>query len=715
MRSNSKCAECGRTITTPALDGRCPRCLLHLALGASTGPLTSSLNEQQTEMSEAPEALDAPSLQFGNYQLIEKIGQGAMGAVFKSRQIPLNRVVAVKVLLSGSLATEPEVRRFRKEAEAAATLKHPGIVAIHEVADHEGRPFFSMDYIEGQSLAKVIQRTPLPPPRAARYLKSIAEAIHYAHGRGILHRDLKPANVLIDPNDQPHITDFGLAKQIEVESDLTLTGVVLGTPSYMPPEQAAGRKHKIGPASDVYALGAILYDMLTGRPPFRADTVVDTLRQVLDNEPVSPRLLNPKVPRDLETICLKCLAKEPSARYNSAQALAEDLQRFLNDEPIIARPLSPLARSARWCRRHPAIAWPFATLILLLASTTIAALLFAKSLESKLKSQILMGNLFTAQQAARSVLLQLQEWSDVVAAEAANPALRQLLKAKNRSPRDFQLLMEQLRDQHSNAGTLTNTFQSWYVETATGVLLGAAPLINSKIIGNKYDGRDYFKGALLHQSLPGRASVHVSKAFKADNDDYYKFALSAAVRDGDTPDAPLLGIIAATVAAGPSLGSVHLNDQRSKAVFVGRLDHNPPSGPPNPADPSEYLILFHPDYEGVGKQKFPVRNRALPAVHHPVCGPDELTLSSRSQSVFDEKAVDANYIDPCSPGKWLAAFAPVGGTEGVIIVQTPFAEVSQLNRQLFYYLSVSSGGVIGFAAAAAGITALFSILRPNKD
>ncbi len=290
---------------------------------------------------------------FGDYELLEEIARGGMGVVYRARQTSLNREVALKMILAGQLASVEDVKRFHTEAEAAANLQHPNIVAIHEVGEHEGQHYFSMDYVDGKDLAELVRDNPLPAARAAAYLKTIAEAIHFAHQRGTLHRDLKPQNVLIDRDDRPRITDFGLAKRVESDSHLTQTGAVLGSPSYMPPEQAWGRHDQVGPHSDVYSLGAILYCLLSGRPPFHAATAIDTLRQVIEEPPAALRKLNPDVPQDLETICLKCLEKRPELRYHSARELAEELGRFLNHEPIHARPVSAARRAAFWARRHP--------------------------------------------------------------------------------------------------------------------------------------------------------------------------------------------------------------------------------------------------------------------------------------------------------------------------------------------------------------------------
>jgi eukaryotic-like serine/threonine-protein kinase len=304
---------------------------------------------------------------FGNYELLEEIGRGGMGIVWKARQVGLGRVVALKMILTGELASPDDIERFRNESRAAAALDHPNIVAVHEVGEHGGQPYFSMDFVAGRSLADVVREGPLPASRAAEYIRAVAAAVQHAHDKGILHRDLKPANILIGAEDQPRVMDFGLARPITGSAGLTGTGQVLGSPPYMPPEQASGRKGGLTPASDVYALGAVLYELLTGRPPFQAETPLDTLLLVLETEPVAPRLLNPRMLRDLETICLKCLHKDPKKRYASASALAEELGCFLRGEPIQARPVSFVERAWRWCKRKPVLAGTLATLVLVIA------------------------------------------------------------------------------------------------------------------------------------------------------------------------------------------------------------------------------------------------------------------------------------------------------------------------------------------------------------
>ncbi len=270
------------------------------------------------------------------------------------------------MILAGQLANDTDVKRFYTEAEAAANLDHPGIVPIFEVGQHEGQHYFSMGFVEGQSLSQRLAGGPLPPREAAELMAKVAGAIEYAHRRGVIHRDLKPGNILLDRDGNPRVTDFGLAKKLEADSGLTGSGQIMGTPSYMPPEQAGGNRGDVGPASDVYALGATLYALLTGRPPFQAATAMDTVLQVIGEEPVPPRRLNASIPGDLETICLKCLEKDASRRYATAQALADDLRRWLGGEPIMARPAGPLERMAKWSRRNPAAAAWLAAIPLLI-------------------------------------------------------------------------------------------------------------------------------------------------------------------------------------------------------------------------------------------------------------------------------------------------------------------------------------------------------------
>ncbi len=364
---------------------------------AETAALPSPLGEHRDHRAfrapgEEPAPLPVPTVK--GYEILGELGRGGMGVVYKAKQLGLNRLVALKMILSGEHAGTAEMARFRAEAEAVARLQHTNIVQIYEIGEQDGRPFFSLEYVDGGSLAQRLAGKPLDARPAAELTVTLARAIHFAHQRGIVHRDLKPANVLLSTRDEalttkeekrgissfvlgssyfPKITDFGLAKQLDSAAGNTKSGAILGTPSYVAPEQAAGKMREVGPPADIYALGAMLYEMLTGRPPFVGSSPLDTILQVLSEEPVPPSKLQRGIPRDLETICLKCLNKSPGQRYPTADALADDVQRFLNGEPIHARPVGKIERTWRWCRRNPVPAALLVVVSLLLAVVTLGS------------------------------------------------------------------------------------------------------------------------------------------------------------------------------------------------------------------------------------------------------------------------------------------------------------------------------------------------------
>jgi hypothetical protein len=373
----------------------CPACQQELRriVGGAPGPLGALLAERETLRLPAAGVAASPAaapIEVPGYEVLAEVGRGGMGVVYKARQLRPDRIVALKMLLAGRHAGQQERARFLNEAEAVARLQHPHIVALYEAGQHGDLPYFTLEFVAGGSMADLLRGKPLPPGDAARLVEQVARATNYAHERGIFHRDLKPGNILLVVSDQPSavspdrdllrpelkadrwwltaipkITDFGLARNMAVNPALTPAGAVLGTPSYMAPEQAKGVPQQVGAAADVYALGAILYECLTGRPPFQGPTPADTLLQVVQNEPAPPSVLQHAVPRDLETICLKCLRKEPHRRYESALELAEDLRRFQAGEPIRARPVGRGERLVKWCRRHPGVAALSAALVVL--------------------------------------------------------------------------------------------------------------------------------------------------------------------------------------------------------------------------------------------------------------------------------------------------------------------------------------------------------------
>jgi serine/threonine protein kinase/tetratricopeptide (TPR) repeat protein len=374
------CRKCGAEIFADAPEGLCTACLFETGLnlfasdhqeakcqGGSASPKTINAFGERVP----PQKTARPSktfTDFGDYELLGEIGRGGQGVVYRALQKSLNRTVALKVIGLGHWATEAHLKRFRREAEAAASLDHSGIVPIYEVGERDGSCYFSMKFIEGGQLDEVARREPMPIRRAVELIAKVARTVHYAHEHRILHRDIKPGNILLDQKGEPHLTDFGLARLVESESTVTRTLEVLGTPSYMAPEQAIGNNAAISSATDVYGIGAVLYQLLTGHPPFAGGTTYETIKLLLDSEPRHPRLWNSKIDRDLSTICLKCLEKDPKRRYTSALALAEDLEHWLKHEPILARRTGIFTRGKKWVQRNPTSALLAASLVALTAA-----------------------------------------------------------------------------------------------------------------------------------------------------------------------------------------------------------------------------------------------------------------------------------------------------------------------------------------------------------
>jgi serine/threonine protein kinase len=372
--ADSVCGKCGARISGDATREICSACLLEHGLGRFDAELLAGVGDSSPDdgvpVPDGKNAARSAKIvsHFGDYELLEEIGRGGQGVVYRAHQKSLNRTVALKVIGLGPWTTETHLKRFRREAEAAAKLEHPNIVPIHEVGEQDGQCYFSMNFIEGGQLDEVVRRTPISIRQAAELIAKIARTVQYAHEHGILHRDIKSGNILLDAKGAPHLTDFGLARLVEAESTVTRTLDVMGTPSYMAPEQAAGEHSRISKATDVYGLGAVLYQLLTGQPPFAGGTTYETIRLLRDTDPRPPRLLNPKVDRELSTICLKCLEKDPQRRYSSALALAEDLEHWLKHEPIQAKPSGFFTHSRKWVRRNPSSALFAASLIALAAA-----------------------------------------------------------------------------------------------------------------------------------------------------------------------------------------------------------------------------------------------------------------------------------------------------------------------------------------------------------
>jgi serine/threonine-protein kinase len=626
MSAPAVCSECGATLAAGAADDSCPRCLLSLGLSTAAAPPASATRR------------------FGRYDLIAPIGRGAMGVVWRARDPSLDREVALKLISAGKFADEDEVDRFRKEARATAQLSHPNAVPVFEVGDHDGQPYFTMELVEGQSLADLVRGAPLPPERAAGYVRDIAAAMHAAHALGIVHRDLKPGNILVDKADRPRVTDFGLAHRVAVDGSLPARGGAVGTPSYMPPEQAAGREADA--RSDVYGLGAILYELLTGRPPFRADSAIDTMRQVREVDPAPPRLLNRNVPRDLETLCLKCLAKEPARRYPSAAELSADLGRFLAGEPIRARPVSRPVRLARWARRKPALASLAALLAALLGLMLVASVLA--------RSDTVQANAFAARGVASSLLLRLREWSDRLGAAAADPAL--VAAARDGDRPALERWVAALRAE----GNLPSDTVFLLDPEARG--LARSPQ-SDRYLDFDYGPRDYFRGALQHTSAD---PVHVSAAYESRIDGKLKFALSSAVRDGD---GRVLAVLVVSSTTDATLGVSNLQADIRKVVVLGPLDANrapeqPRSFPPD----THHVVVLHPAYRH--GQAATAWNDARLDAHAPPHGGHDLRPGGEAWPLAGV------YFDPIGrrdgrySGPWLAGLAAVGHTGFFVLVQS---------------------------------------------
>ncbi len=548
------------------------------ALGTDTAPagivptLMPSVPAANAATLESPAAIHVPG-----YEILSELGRGGMGVVYKARDRRLDRIVALKMMLSGEHAGTDERTRFRAEAVAVARLRHPNIVQIHEVSEVDGRAYLTLEFVAGGSLATRPANVDSSPEAMARLIEKLARAVDYAHQQGIIHRDLKPGNVLLDERGEPKITDFGLAKQVGESKGQTVTGEIIGTPSYMAPEQAEGRSRAVGPATDVYALGAILYELLTGQPPFQSATALETLSQVISQPPVSLRRLRKNVPYDLETICLKCLYKEPGRRYASAADMADDLRRFLDGQPIRARRTGWVERAWRWCRRHPAaLIGSLAPLLLLLAMTALAhrqsEIAFEHSSDA-LIGRLQQSNLVSARLAASVVQEQLVTRRDLVGRYADRPDLRQ---ATRRGPSARTELRDMLRQLHEHQTQLN--FFRWSVADRNGVTFATYPE-DETVHGVNWSWRDWFNGKgdrpeQKDQTFPPLDRPHVSQPFLGRwRDAGLVIGISAPIHDPQDQRVTV-GVLLATVRLDELnkwLTAVQIED--GFAVLVDANDH----------------------------------------------------------------------------------------------------------------------------------------------
>jgi serine/threonine-protein kinase len=624
-----------------------------------------------------------PERPFGRYELLAWLGRGAMGEVWKVRDPSLNRIVALKVLAAGSSAHPHDIERFNFEARAAANLRHPSAIPIYEVGRIDGKDYFTMEWIDGASLKERVRDAPLAPESAARYLVEAASLIDAAHDQNIVHRDLKPSNILIDSNDRARVTDFGLARHLDLEIGLTTANAVMGTPSYMSPEQARGKP--VDRRSDVYGLGATLYELITGHPPFLADTPLETLRQVLDVDPAPPRSLNRNIPRALETVCLACLAKEPSRRYAYARDLAEDLRLFLAGHPVKARPVPRVVRAAHWARRNPSLALTSALLAAMLVLMAAAAVLFRRDLVE--------ANALSARGVASSLVLRLRAWSVHLEAAAGSADLHAVLRT--RDPEKAQAWLDRwcaLGGPPNDSATLLDPH---------GIGL-ARCTPNAAFANHDFSHRDYFKGALAHAADD---PVHVSAVYHSRINRHPRFSLSIAIRD---PAGNVLGVLATAVGADATLGIVNLQTEGRKVVVVGPLDlnHAPGEWWPYPAE-ARGAIVVHPSYTAppAVPQWTNDWHQGAPMPHR------RGDLDDQTQS----RPLGHVYYDPMRhrqsayAGPWLVGAAPIGRTDFVVLVQS----------RDWVLLSIWTGVILGVAASSAVLVRRMRRVRrqrrPSQD
>jgi serine/threonine-protein kinase len=672
---------------------------------AAGGPATLAYTGPTNTDPAGAAAVEPGGRQFGEYEILAEIAAGGMGVVYRARQVGLNRVVALKMLRGGRLASAAEVRRFREEAERVSGLDHPHVIPIYDVGVIDGESYFTMKLMEGGSLRQRAAALRRDPRAAARLVAPVARAVHFAHQRGILHRDLKPANVLLDGQGVPYVGDFGLAKPLPqvggVAGEPSLTGAIEGTPAYMAPEQARGVR-RLTTAADVYGLGAILYDLLTGRPPFGGPDTLAVLESVVGEAPESPRALNPGVDRDLEVICLKCLEKEPGDRYKSAEAVAEDLERWLAGEPIRARKARLPERVWRWGRRHPLAAGLMLTGLALAVLLVAGALSVARARREQLLELAVRKNAADARHVASTVLLRLQAIAAFVEEAADDPRLRQLLKERDAAGLRAYCQEQDHRDELRDAlrGGAADPLASWMALDAAGTLLAVSH--GEGVRDPRLPGRDYFRGALAGARPGGRPYVHVSRAYHSENQQIDKFGITAAVRD-PAGDGAVLGVVGVTLATGATFGARLLEGDQEAALAVPadtRPPHEPAAGREAPA---EYLIVVHPAYQ---PRQEPLRLPAgvlPPPAEHP--GRElRLPRSDAALPPLDDYRDPAARLDSRYAGRWLAGFAPVGNTEFVVVVQEPYAAVTAADRELLRQITVWVGVTLwAGAAATAGL------------
>jgi serine/threonine-protein kinase len=667
------CPSCGTHLFGQVSDNLCPKCLLKA--GMSSALIEESFSDAEDRM---------PFRTFGEYELIERIARGGMGVVYKARHMKLNRVVALKRIVAGQLASDDEVQRFRIEAEAAAALDHPNIVPIYEVGEIDGAHYFTMKLMEGGSLASRIDELRADFRNVAQMLATVAFAIHFGHQRGIIHRDLKPANILLDRHGDPYVTDFGVAKHVERTGILTETGAVVGTPSYMPPEQALGQAKYLTTRADVYSLGAILYELLTGRPPFVAETSLEILDQVRQVEPTPPRQINPKVDRDLETICLKCLEKEPDARYGSAEDVGKELMRFWKGDPIKGRRIRLAERVRRWAVKHPMVSGGIVGIAILAIAMLWMSFYIAKSRTDALEVEVLRSNALLAYAASQGFLRNIERIGAMTSRFAQDQQLVDALRAGDSGRVASRL------DELFDANTPTYQISNLLVTDAQGSWIARAGRPKAPVDGKNTAMRDYFQGAL---GLSGgdRSSYHISGVFRSEVDGQSKFSVSAPIWIDAGGDRRILGVIAVIMSTATSIREFQLEDDRREFVLAGPIDRSSMADlGAAEGDECCFFAVVHPGFAASGEKSVRLPNRVF-----------QLPQDGR----LDRPLTDAEYFDPlfeqnaARRGRRLASLSPVGSTGLAVIVQQRYEDVVASDRSYVAWMAILAAG-----AMALGLT-----------
>jgi eukaryotic-like serine/threonine-protein kinase len=646
-------------------------------------PSRSSLDET-TDLSTSSERAGDGG-RFGDYELLGEVGRGAMGAVYRARLKGTNLVVALKQLLAGGIDGPTATRRFREEVENASGFRHPNIVPIYHVGEHAGRPYYTMELIEGGSLDRHMARYRDNSRASASLVRKVAEAVHYAHQRRILHRDLKPGNVLLDEQGEPHVADFGLAMQLD-ETGAARSGPMGGSLPWMAPEAVRGGT-TLTTSVDVWALGVILYELLTGARPFVGVERNLLRRAILDSGPRPPREINPQIDRDLAAICQRCLVKDPDGRYESASGLARDLERWERGEPVRARKADRAERFLKWGKRNPSVASSIAFLAIVTAAGVLAAFSMAHDQEARLRSEVCRGNEYAAQHVASTVLARLHQYGDAVEAASDDDGFQRACVAG-----DWQAVEGFLRSRLLNAkvGPNAPTFATAFVLDPEGTIRVELPQ-QHVVVGGNFSERDYFRGAQGRADRPGGERLHLSRVFTSKNDGLDKLALSVPFRPPSVNGE--VWVLGATVPTDATLGLGGLNDERRKAVLLARRESSEES--------PEFVVLVHPGYSA-----------REPSIPFPA---GDLQRTDNGYAANDDFADPVAFQHPEYRGRWLAGFATVPDTELVVLVEQPYNEAVAPYRAFFRrFLEWLTAGAVAGVVLVGGLW-LLRVRRQSRS